>query len=64
DQHAISESGGRACSSGEPAGSQVLKALYPTCKGASVRFSFSRFNTTEDVDQAVRVLEQLMCIPA
>lgn len=64
DQQGISASGGSACSSNTPGTSHVLKALYPSCKGASVRFSFSRFNTTEDVDQAVRALEQLCCIPA
>lgn len=56
DLAGISASGGSACSSGAAAGSHVINALYPGSKRAPVRFSFSKFNTTDEVDFAVEKL--------
>lgn len=49
----ISASGGSACSSGSSIGSHVLTALGVDPNRAAVRFSFSKFNTAEEVDYVV-----------
>lgn len=49
DLMGISVSGGSACSSGAATGSHVLQALNTSEQGA-IRFSFSKFNTPEEVD--------------
>lgn len=59
DLQGISASGGSACSSGATSGSHVLAALYPGSKRGAVRFSFSKFNTSEEVDQVVSKLAEL-----
>lgn len=59
DLHGISASGGSACSSGATVGSHVLRAIQSDPQRDSVRFSFSRFNTKEDVDYAVGKLKEL-----
>lgn len=56
DIEGIACSGGSACSSGSNAGSHVLAALYPDVKGANIRFSFSRYNTMDEVDRTVEAL--------
>jgi len=53
DLQGISASGGSACSSGATQGSHVLAALYPESKRGAIRFSFSKFNTEEEVDYVV-----------
>ena len=55
----ISASGGSACSSGATTGSHVLAALYPGSKRGAVRFSFSKYNTPEEIDCAVKKLAEL-----
>jgi len=50
DLEGISASGGSACSSGASAGSHVLAALYPNSKRGAIRFSFSKYNTAEEID--------------
>ena len=60
DLHGISASGGSACSSGATAGSHVLGALYPGSKKGAVRFSFSKFNTPEQIDFAVQKLKECL----
>lgn len=59
DLQGISVSGGSACSSGAVSGSHVLGTLYPGSKRGAVRFSFSRFNTREEIDYAVGKLAEL-----
>lgn len=59
DLQGISASGGSACSSGATSGSHVLAALYPGSKRGAVRFSFSKFNTPEEVDYVARKLAEL-----
>jgi cysteine desulfurase len=59
DLQGISASGGSACSSGASTGSHVLGALYPESKRGAVRFSFSKYNTPEEIDFAVEKLADL-----
>jgi cysteine desulfurase len=60
DLAGISASGGSACSSGASTGSHVLGALYPESKRGAVRFSFSKYNTKEDIDFAVTKMTELV----
>ncbi|MEO5977876.1 MAG: cysteine desulfurase family protein [Chryseolinea sp.] len=62
DLNGISVSGGSACSSGAAAGSHVLGALYPGAKNGAVRFSFSKYNTKEEVDYAVEKLAECCAV--
>jgi cysteine desulfurase len=59
DIEGVACSGGSACSSGSNKGSHVLAALYPERPGANIRFSFSRYSTTEEVEQTVGVLKRI-----
>jgi cysteine desulfurase len=60
DIHHICASSGSACSSGADAGSHVLNEL-PSAKGMqTIRFSFNRHNTFQEVDQVVDVLKELL----
>ena len=53
----ISASGGSACSSGSNVGSHVLAALPGLDQNRGyVRFSFGKYNTTEEIDHAVNTL--------
>lgn len=60
DISGISASGGSACSSGSNVGSHVLAALHVPDDQPSVRFSFSRFNTTAEIDKVVEVLKGML----
>lgn len=64
DLQGISASGGSACSSGATTGSHVLAALYPESKRSAVRFSFSKYNTAEEIDFAVEKLAELYKVEA
>lgn len=59
DIEKISVSGGSACNSGATVTSHVLEYLKADPDGAHVRFSFSRFNTFEEVDETVNQLKDL-----
>jgi cysteine desulfurase len=56
DIDGIACSGGSACSSGSNQGSHVLRALGVDTSAPSIRFSFSRYNTMEEVDYVVEKL--------
>ncbi|MCA6078297.1 cysteine desulfurase family protein [Fulvivirga sedimenti] len=58
DLNGICASGGSACASGATTGSHVLSAIGKQEERGAVRFSFSKFNTTEDVDRAAAVLKE------
>lgn len=65
--HALEERGvyvssGSACSSNKPHVSNVLKAigLDNTKLESTLRFSFSEFNTMEQVEYAVQVIEEIL----
>lgn len=64
DLEGISASGGSACSSGATVGSHVLRAINHTPERDAVRFSFSRFNTIEEVDYTVGKLKELYIVEA
>lgn len=64
DLEGISVSGGSACSSGATVGSHVLRALNHNPERDSVRFSFCRFNTLEEVDYAIDKLKELYLVNA
>lgn len=57
DQQGICVSGGSACLAGQ--GSHVIKALHPKDDVVAVRFSFSKYNTKEELDTVVNVLKSL-----
>lgn len=59
DLHGISASGGSACSSGATVGSHVLRAINHDSERESVRFSFSRFTTKEEIGYTVEKLKEL-----
>jgi cysteine desulfurase len=59
DIEKISASGGSACSSGSEVGSHVLKALNVSPERSNVRFSFSKYNTLQEVDYVAQVLTRL-----
>ncbi len=56
DLKGIYVSGGSACSSGAVSGSHVLNMLG--IAGASIRFSFCKENTKEEIDQVISVLKE------
>ncbi len=64
DINGISASGGSACTSGSNAGSHVLGALNADPKRASVRFSFSKYNTKEEVDYTVQKVAEIYSVKA
>jgi cysteine desulfurase len=59
DIQGISCSGGSACTSGSNQGSHVLTALGVDGNRPSVRFSFSRFNTKEDIEFALEKIKAM-----
>jgi len=52
-------SGGSACTSGANTGSHVLAGIEAPMDRPTIRFSFSRFNTKEEIDYAVTCLAKL-----
>ena len=58
DINKISASGGSACSSGSNLGSHVLAALKTDPNRGAIRFSFSKYNTMEEVDYTVEKLAE------
>jgi cysteine desulfurase len=59
DINHISVSGGSACTSGANAGSHVLTALGCDPDRGAIRFSMSKYNTTDEVDYAVEQLAKM-----
>lgn len=59
DINGISASGGSACNSGASTGSHVLQALGTDSTRGSLRFSFSKYNTKEEVDYTVEKLAEI-----
>jgi cysteine desulfurase len=56
DMEGICVSGGSACSSGASYGSHVINALQKSGKCATIRFSFSKYNTVDEIDRVVEVV--------
>ena len=53
----IAASGGSACSSGSNQGSHVLRGIGVDTLRASVRFSFCKYNTKEEIDFTIEKLQ-------
>ncbi len=60
DIHGIAASGGSACSSGSNQGSHVLRGIAADMERPSVRFSFSKYNTKEEIDFVIGKLKELL----
>jgi len=60
DINNICASGGSACTSGANANSHVIQAINPNTDCVTVRFSFSKNNTKEEVDTVIKKLKEIM----
>jgi cysteine desulfurase len=60
DINHICASGGSACTSGAEQGSHVIRAINSNPNQVTVRFSFSKHNTREQVDWVVTRLKELI----
>ncbi|MBL7794697.1 MAG: cysteine desulfurase [Saprospiraceae bacterium] len=60
DINGVSVSGGSACSSGADAGSHVIAALHGNSDRKTIRFSFSHFNTMEEIDFVIDQLKKIL----
>jgi cysteine desulfurase len=59
DMEGVCVSGGSACNSGASKGSHVLEATGADQDRISIRFSFSKYNTAEEIDFAVERLQKV-----
>ncbi|ADY52626.1 Cysteine desulfurase [Pseudopedobacter saltans DSM 12145] len=55
----VSASGGSACSSGTNIGSHVLTAIKASPDRPAVRFSFSKYNTKEEIDYVIQKVKEV-----
>ena len=60
DINNICASGGSACTSGASVSSHVISAINPEADLITVRFSFSKNNTKEEIDTVVEKLKELI----
>ena len=60
DIHNICASGGSACTSGADMGSHVIRAINNDPEQVTVRFSFCKHNTEEEIDYVVETLKKLI----
>jgi cysteine desulfurase len=60
DIHHVCASGGSACSSGAQQGSHVIAALNKGDDISTIRFSFSKHNTKEEINQVIKILKDLL----
>lgn len=60
DINNICASGGSACTSGADAGSHVIRAINNNPNQVTVRFSFSKYNTKQEVDTVVEKLKEMI----
>ena len=58
----IAASGGSACTSGSNQGSHVLRNIGSDLNRPSIRFSFSKYNTKEEIDFCVAKLREFFLI--
>lgn len=59
DMNNICVSGGSACTSGADQGSHVIRAINNNPNQVTVRFSFSKHNTKEEIDTVVEKLKEM-----
>ncbi len=64
DINGISASGGSACSSGAEKGSHVLEAIGAAKDRKTIRFSFSHYNTKEEIDFLIGKLKGMIAVKA
>ena len=62
DIEGIAVSGGSACSSGSNVGSHVLQNIGADMTKPSLRFSFSKYNTKEELDYTLQIIEELFAV--
>jgi len=60
DIQSICASGGSACTSGADQGSHVIRAVNNNPNQVAVRFSFSKYNTKEEIDTVVEKLKEMI----
>lgn len=60
DINNICASGGSACTSGAEQGSHVIRAINNNPNRVTVRFSFSKYNTKDEVDTVVQKIKELI----
>lgn len=60
----VAASGGSACSSGSNQGSHVLRGIGIDMTRPSVRFSFSKYNTKQEIDFAIEKLKVFFKVKA
>jgi cysteine desulfurase len=60
DINGICASGGSACTSGTDQGSHVIRAINNDPNRVTVRFSFSKYNTREEVDRLIAKLKEVL----
>jgi cysteine desulfurase len=60
DINNICASGGSACTSGADAGSHVIRAINNNPNQIAVRFSFSKYNTKDEIDTVIVKLKELI----
>jgi cysteine desulfurase len=60
DMNNICASGGSACSSGADVGSHVIRAINNNPNLVPVRFSFSKYNTTVEIDTVIERLKEII----
>lgn len=60
----IAASGGSACTSGSNQGSHVLRSIGSDMNRPSIRFSFSKYTTKEEIDYCVSKLKTLFLVKA
>jgi len=60
DMNNICASGGSACTSGADQGSHVIRAINNNPDLVTVRFSFSKHNTKEEIDTVIAKLQELV----
>lgn len=61
DINHICVSGGSACTSGAEMGSHVIRAISHNPNQVTVRFSFSKYNSKDEVDTVVNKLKEILC---
>jgi len=60
DLNGIAASGGSACGSGAQKGSHVINALKADPERTTIRFSFSKFNTADEIDYTLSKLKDIL----
>ena len=60
DIHNVAVSGGSACSSGTNIGSHVLETIGASADESAIRFSFSKYNTKDEIDIVVAKMKETL----